>query len=379
MEYPENGEENTVTQSNAAPQRGQIEGAHRGQIEGAPRARGPHPLPVFLGVVARACKGDPERLRRVLVGLRRYQAAAPTLPRPQRPVVARSGGVTLRDHGRAGGGDAPVVVVVPSLINSPTVLDLAPGNSLMDSLAAAGLRPLLLDWGVTEPAGLAAIVETRLAPLIASLGRPVALAGYCLGGTLALGAAVLLGDRVTRLALLAAPWNFDGYDAPDRDGLAEWWRDAEPLAQALGSVPMELLQPAFWSLDPAGLAAKYARFAGITDGPAAAAFVALEDWSNTGQPLSMAAMRELAEGLFARNLPGRGGWRIAGQRIDPALLDVPILDVVALRDRIVVPATALSAAGIGTALPIDAGHVGMVVGRTAPTRLWTPLADWLRG
>lgn len=371
MEYPGNGEAEPLTQSYAASQREPVTDTRR--------ARGPHPLPVFLNAVARACEGDADRLRRVLAGLRRYQRTPAAPPRPERPVVARSGGVTLRDHGIQASRDAPIVVVVPSLINPPTVLDLAPGNSLLDGLAATGLRPLLVDWGVTEPAGLAMLVETRLVPLLMSLERPVALAGYCLGGTLALGTAALLGDRVTRLALLAAPWNFDGYDAPSRSGLVEWWRDTEPLAQALGAVPMDLLQPAFWSLDAAGLATKYAQFADLADEATAAAFVTLEDWSNTGQPLSLAAMRELADDLYAQNLTGRGGWRIAGQCVDPARLRMPILDVVALRDRIVAPAAAVSTLGIGTPLALDSGHVGMIVGRTAPARLWTPLAAWLHG
>lgn len=337
---------------------------------------------MFLDSITRACAGDAPRLRAVLAGLRRYQAAPPSRPRPARPVVARSGNVTLRDHGAGNNlgrnsGTGPIAVFVPSLINPPTVLDLAKGNSLLDSMAAAGLSPLLVDWGETEAIGLEAIVETRLVPLLRQIEQPIALAGYCLGGTLAMAAAALLGPQVSRLALLAAPWHFSGY-ANGRQGLAEWWRDTEPLATALDAVPMDLLQPAFWSLDPDGLAAKYARFAGLPDGPQAEAFVTLEDWSNTGQPLSIAAARGLAETLFRDNASGRAEWTIAGHRIDPAALAIPILDVIAGRDRIVPPSAALSSNGPGTPLLLDAGHVGMVVGGSAPEVLWRPLADWLR-
>ncbi|MBC7520068.1 MAG: alpha/beta hydrolase [Sandarakinorhabdus sp.] len=329
---------------------------------------------MFLDSVTRVCAGDAARLRAVLAGLRRYQAAPAATPRPQRPVVARSGNVTLRDFG----GNGPIAVFVPSLINPPTVLDLAPGNSLLDALAAVGIRAMLVDWGETEAAGLEAMTETRLVPLLEQIGEPVALAGYCLGGTLALAAAALLGPQVTRLALLAAPWHFSGY-GEQRTGLADWWRDTAPLATSLGAVPMDLLQPAFWSLDPAGLAAKYARFGALPDGPEADAFAVLEDWSNTGQPLSIGAAQGLAETLFRDDASGRGTWAVGGQRIDPAALRIPILDVIAGRDRIVPPAAALTTAGPGTPLVIDAGHVGMVVGGRAPALLWEPLARWLRG
>jgi polyhydroxyalkanoate synthase len=363
MESPVNSNDADLSHTDAAPQ----------------RRRGPHPLPVFLDHLTRATAGDPAALRRALAGLRRYQSAPRSPPRPLRPVVAQSGHVTLRDYGAALHNDrsmAPAIIVVPSLINPPTVLDLAEGNSLLQALAGAGIRPLLVDWGATDPRGLEAMVAERLVPLLRQWEAPVALAGYCLGGTLAMAAAALLPAQVTRLALLAAPWHFSAYGAA-RHGLADWWRDAEPLAVALGSVPMDLLQPAFWSLDPAGLATKYGRFAEMPDGPEATAFTTLEDWSNTGQPLSLAAARGLAETLFRDDATGNGQWTINGCRIDPAALTIPILDIIAERDRIVPPAAALSASGPGTPLRLDAGHVGMVVGGRAPDLLWRPLIEWL--
>jgi polyhydroxyalkanoate synthase len=333
-------------------------------------------LPVFLGAVTRACGDDRALLAQVLAGLRRYQAMPPPAPRASRPLIASCGNVALRDYGN--GKDGPLVVMVPSMINPPTVLDLAPGNSLLAGLATAGLRPLLVEWGAPEEAGLAEMVETRLAPLLAGLGEPVALAGYCLGGTLALAAASLLGEKVSRLALLATPWHFSGYGDPAAARLAEWWQSAGPLAETLGVLPMDLLQPAFWSLDGDSLAAKYARFASMPDGPQAEAFTVLEDWTNTGQPLSLAAARELAETLFDNDASGHGNWRVGGRKVRPEALAMPILDIIALRDRIVLPGAALTTSGPGKPLALDAGHVGMVVGGRAPTMLWKPLADFLR-
>lgn len=370
MIVPENEESRPLAQAHVAPQR---EALLRSSVLHPARARGPHPLPVFLETATRACAGDRQRLARVLAGLRRYQEAPAGVPRGVRPEVARVGGAVLRDFG----GTGPVVVVVPSLINPPTVLDLAAGNSLMDGLAARGLRALAVDWGETEPLGLEALVAERLVPLVAALGAPVALAGYCLGGTLAVAAAALLETRVRRLALLATPWHFAGYAAA-RDGLARWWQGAGPLSQALGVLPIELLQPAFWSLDPDGLATKYARLADAPGG-GIAAFAALEDWSNGGHPLSLAAAQGLAEALFRDDLPGRGRWVVGGRAVDPAGLRVPILDVVAGRDRIVPPAAALTVSGPGVPLVLDAGHVGMVVSGRAPGLLWDPLAAFLHG
>jgi polyhydroxyalkanoate synthase len=149
------------------------------------------------------------------------------------------------------------------------------------------------------------------------------------------------------------------------------------MAARLGVLPIDLLQPAFWSLDEAGVVAKYERLATASDAEVAA-FAMLEDWSNTGAALSLAAARGLAETLFAQDAPGSGRWRIGGAGIDAGALTLQILDVIARRDHIVPAAAALSAQGPGTPLLLDAGHVGMVVGGRAPQLLWGPLAEWLQ-
>ncbi len=325
-------------------------------------------MPLFLATIQASCAGDPARLAKVLEGLRRYQSAPPPLPRLPRREVARIGAARLlscAEHGRP-------LIIVPSLINAADVLDLAPGQSLIDHLAGQGLRPLLVDWGECEALDLAALVSERLVPLTRQVGEPVAMLGYCMGGTLAIGAASQLGNMVSRLALLATPWHFGGYGDAARGDLGAWWGGAMPMAEQLGAMPMDLLQPAFWSLDPGALAAKFARLADMND-ELAAGFVRLEDWANTGTPLSLPAARDLAR-LFADDMAGRGAWQIAGKVVDPAALVMPVLDICASADRIV-PAAA--ACGAGTRWVLDAGHVGMVVGRRAPEQLWAPLADWL--
>ena len=325
------------------------------------RSSGPHPLPIFLATLQAACADDPARLAAALAGLARYQQAPRPVPPPKRPEIARIGEVSLRGTP----GPRPVVIV-PSLINPAHVLDL-PGRSLMAHLESAGLNPLIIDWGDTpEPLGLASLANERLAPLVEKLGQPVAMLGYCLGGTLAL--ALPAHIRITRLALIATPWHFAGYGDGQRAGLAEWWASAQPLAQTMGQLPIDLLQPAFWSLDPTGVVAKYVRLA-TANADDVADFVRLEDWANGGTPLSLPATQDLAA------LSASGRW----DGVDATAITAPILDVIAGADRIVPPQAAVSALGIGTALQLDAGHVGMVVGRRARGLLWDPLADFLGG
>jgi polyhydroxyalkanoate synthase len=325
---------------------------------------------VFLDLLREQTRGDAARMQGALAGLRRYQEAPRGRQGRPMPALAARHGASLRDYG----GSGPDLLFVPSLINPPSVLDMG-RRSLLRWLAGRGRRVLLLDWGwpgaERSGLGVAGHVEEILLPLMRALGKPPDLAGYCLGGTMAAAAAQLGGAR--SLTLIAAPWRFACFGEAERRELAQLWERSRALAARLGVLPMEVLQCAFWSLDPARTVAKFEQLARANES-ALRAFVTLEDWANDGPPLSFAAARELLEDFFAADLPGSGRWRVGGQPIDPAALPCPILNIVSATDRIV---PAASAAAAGERLELARGHVGMVVGSRAKAELWEPLHAWL--
>ena len=244
-------------------------------------------------------------------------------------------------------------------------------------LAARGRHVLLLDWGwpgnARKGLSVAGHVESILLPLLRGLGERADLAGYCLGGTMAIAAAARAPVR--SLALIAAPWHFSGFPEEARDALARLWAGSRPAVEALGLLPMEVLQSAFWSLDPERTIAKFEAFAAMApESPQARAFVALEDWANDGPPLPGRAAQDLFVEFFRDDAPGRGRWRVAGELMSEERRRLPILNVVSTTDRIVPAATSLR---VGERLELGQGHVGMVVGSKAPEALWQPLADWL--
>lgn len=330
-------------------------------------------MTLFLELVRDETAGDPQRLAKVLRGLRAYQEARREPPLEPMPALAEIRGAALRDYG---GGGRPVLFI-PSLINPPNVLDLGPEKSLLRWLAEQGHRVLLADWGRDVAArrdlSVAGHVETILLPFIAQLEEPPALVGYCLGGTMAVAAAA--SAKVSALAAIAAPWRFAAYPDAARGMLLDLWTRSKGPADTLGLLPMEALQSAFWSLDPARTISKFERFAELDpESPAARAFVALEDWANDGPPLPYAAAGELFETLFEQDLTGLGAWQVAGKPVDPGRLPCPILNIVSTTDRIVPHASAMHA---GERLDLAQGHVGMIVGSRARDSLWEPLHRWL--
>ena len=319
---------------------------------------------MFLELVREVSQRDPELARAALTGLRAYEQA-PRRKRPAgKPKVARAAGASLRDHG----GTGPPAILVPSLINPPRILDLDEQVSLTAAIARMGRRVLLLDWGKADERrslSVAGHVEDLLRPLLRNIGEPAALVGYWLGGTMAIAAANLF--EVERLVTIAAPSRFAHYPDRARQALADKWSHARTPAEQLGALPMEVLQAAFWSLDPERTVGKFAKFGRLDPGgPEASRFVDLEEWANEGEPLPFPAAKELIEELFERDLPGSGHW------IGTDDLAVPALHLTAEHDRIAPAVTAPA----GEKVAISSGHVGMIVG-SARRRLHEALERFL--
>jgi poly(3-hydroxyalkanoate) synthetase len=203
-----------------------------------------------------------------------------------------------------------------------------------------------------------------------------------MGGLLTVAAAQRRPDLVQALVLLATPWDFHAEDPEQAVRLGETAALMEPLMAFSGTLPVDAVQTLFAMLDPYAIADKYRAFGRLRqDGERARLFVALEDWLNDGVPLAAPVARECLTGWYGRNTPFEGAWRIAGQAVDPASLDLPCFAAIPSRDRIVPPASASALAEAISGCHVHqpaAGHVGMVAGASAKSALWTPLLSWIR-
>jgi poly(3-hydroxyalkanoate) synthetase len=303
------------------------------------------------------------------------------------PAVWQEGASRLLDY--SGSDAGPAVLFVPSLINRAYVLDLAPGHSMMRWLAQQRIRPLLLDWGWPEAKErrftltdyIAGRLERALTAACSLAGGPVILAGYCMGGTLAVAAATRRPDLIRALGLLAAPWGFHAAGSELPVQLASWVPALEPALAVSHALPVDVIQAMFALLDPWGVADKYRAFARLDPASERARlFVALEDWLNDGVPLAAPVARECLTGWYGANTPARGDWQVAGLPVDPAGLRMPALVVAPQRDRIVPPESARPLSELiphATLLAPQAGHIGMAAGSRAQAVLWEPLLEWL--
>jgi len=359
------------------------------------RAAGHDPATFARAVDAEARR----RLGAFLDGVTRYRNHGYRRPPLDPPPEWRRGATVLRGFAntpdeperRTRAAEGTPVLLVPSLINRAFVLNLSRTRGFAPYLAWRGLNPILVDWGEPGPAergfSLEQFILDRLEPaldhVLARTGqRPVVL-GYCMGGLLALALACRRQADMAALVLMATPWDFHADRAAAQGRLAKalapWM---EPVLASQDTLPVDLLQAAFATIDPPSIGRKFQSFHRLpARGAAARHFVAMEDWLNEGVPLPSAVARETLQCWYGANRTARGDWWIGGAPVRPESVTLPALVVIPQRDRIV---PAVSAAALGHALPgaeirtPPLGHVGMITGRRAVAQVHDPLVRWVR-
>lgn len=258
-------------------------------------------------------------------------------------------------------------------------------------LALRGVRPLLLDFGNPTPLEarfslndyIIGRVEGAFDTLVQECGDGIGVVGYCMGGVLALALATRRHQHISRLVLMATPWDFHVPENLNLLALLTLWGTLYMVeTQLWQTLPVDVLQTLFMTIDPWQTLQKFQRFANMDPtSESTLRFVALEDWLNDGVDLALPVAKECLFGWYGRNDPVRLQWLLAGKVVDPQEVLCPTLVLVPGKDRIVPPT---SARAIEKQLPNKVlleppiGHIGMIVSRGAQERVWTPLLHFLQ-
>jgi len=184
-----------------------------------------HSVPLFWPIAA-AIEMESEGLRLFQDNLR-YLAEAEAIEAPPPPdwatgnrVILNLDTMRLRDFSApdAPPNAVPLLVDAPYAGHSSTIADYAKGQSLVETLMAAGIERLLVtDWKSATPEMRDFDIDRYLADInvaVDSLGGTVSLVGLCQGGWMAAMYASRFPGKVCSLVLAGAPIDTDAGDGP---------------------------------------------------------------------------------------------------------------------------------------------------------------------
>jgi polyhydroxyalkanoate synthase len=336
-----------------------------------------------------------EDLKKMLLGIQKYQQHPFKPVRPALKEVWRAGEVSLQTfeaalpQAKSAGKDPEILILVPSLINRSYILNLMEGRSMMRWFAERGIIPYLLDWGESceddGQADLAQLIAARLSPAIEFIhdrhsAAPHVL-GYCMGGTILAAANCNQALPVKSLIFLASPWDFHGGSQTLLARVKFWAPSGFGFLQEGDNLPVNWIQSVFASLDPFSSVKKFSKFGDMdADSDDAKLFIAVEDWLNDGVSLPHGIAMECLRDWFIENKIGNGSWQLDGRTISLSAISAPSLIIASKKDRLVEydMAVALYEEIPGAALHVPScGHIGMIAGETAIEQVWKPILDWV--
>jgi polyhydroxyalkanoate synthase subunit PhaC len=347
-----------------------------------------------VDLVARVNRDVERSLLRARNGIRYVRGTSrPKLGATPKEVVWKRGKAELWRYEGAPVRYGPPVVIVHSLVSRSYILDLRPGNSLVEHWVAAGLDVYMLDWGVPDELDadndLARYVDWYLPRALAAARREsgadeVTLVGYCLGGVMAALFAAGHDDAAVRnLLLMATPIDFQEM-GPMVAALREGRMEPDDLIDETGNVPADVLYSGFYMQAPTvEIAQKATLLENLWNDQFVEGFQAMAQWSKDHVPFPGAAFRELVEELVRRNVLTTGSMRVGNRRIDLADTQANVLVAIAERDN-VVPLSATTPAGelVGEParreeLRLPGGHVTFGTGRSAMKVSIPTMAQWI--
>lgn len=284
------------------------------------------------------------------------------------------------------------VLLIMSLVSKPYILDLAPGQSLVEFLLQKGFDVYMIDWGVPRPQDRSLRFEDYLLDFIPDCvervlkdsGEPdVSIVGYCMGGQLSVMYAALHPDGpLKNLACFTTPVNSDGMKL-----MKQWsdprYFDVDRIVDTMGNVPPEMMSASFDMLRPVSKAIGQVKlWDNMWNDEFTRSYRMFDRWGADQIPFPGETFRQNTKEFMWGNKLMKGEWEIGGRRIDLGRIRVPFLHVVAEHDHIVPYEAAKDLVPlVGSEdkheIMLKGGHVSLVAGGNAIYRLWPQLESWL--
>ncbi len=334
------------------------------------------PLPFFLDALQRTAR----------VAALRAETPTPATWATPNEATPLGDTLTLRRFGAPSGARLPALIVTPQ-VNHSYIADFTPEQSLVRTLRAAGVPQVgVTDWQ-DPPRDRPYTIADSIADVeraVGALGGRAHVIGLCQGGWQAAMFAALRPAAAASLTAAAAPIDFHaGSTLLHAFTLGLPMTFFETLVALNGGVaPGALLARGFDALKPfeRGFYNAARLWFDAKDEQAVGRYRQLRNWYRLNKDVAGALYLEAVRDLFKANGLVRGTVHVAGERVDLGAIRCPVVAVAGRRDHISPAEQVFALCTAATGAPtrrselIDAGHIGVFMGREALATFWPKLA-----
>ena len=301
----------------------------------------------------------------------------------------------LRDFSRHGSAtiSTPVLIDPPYAGHSSSLVDYAKGQSLVETLRAAGHdRVFVMDWKGATPEMKDYDIDTYLAEInvvVDDLRTPAHLVGLCQGGWMSAMYASRFPGKVRSLVLAGAPIDTDAGNGPiKRMAHALPMSVYRNLVAAGGGLMRGDVMLAGWKNMHPGkqYLTKYIDlYEHIADKCYVARSEHFERWFENALDLPGRYYLQAVDELFKANRFAKGEFIGLGRKLSLKDIKVPLYLLAGETDDITTREQMFAAAHlVGT--PHSAivermapgGHIGLFMGSKTLTEAWPAIGDWMK-
>lgn len=332
-------------------------------------------------------------IQRSIKGVEYFASAAPAVGQTPKKTIHSRG--TLKLYHYPAQVDeiyrVPVLMVMATT-NKAYVFDIAKENSFVAFLLNAGYDVFVIDWDAPRPEekslGLEDYTQEFVPECIARVQQvtgetDVTVMGYCMGGVLSsIYAATHPDGPLKNLVCFTTPidWREMKMFSHMSD---ERYFDVDRLVDSVGNIPADMLMTSFELLAPTKRSSGQIKlWDNMWNDDYVKNHRKFDRWSNEMLPLAGEYFRETTKELMWGNKLYEGTLKVGGKSSNLANITAPIFHAVALHDHIVPrPASAPLIELVGsedkTEIELKGGHISLIAGLNAVTRLWPVLDTWL--
>ncbi len=286
------------------------------------------------------------------------------------------------------------VLMIYALINRPYVLDLHPGNSMVEYLVNRGFDVYMLDWGYPGPEDkdmkfddyvLDQIPRAVQLALRTSGAKELSILGYCMGGTIAtLYAATHPQAPIHDLILLASPIDF-----ADAGAYTTWlngkYFHVDKMVDTMGNIPPDMIDFGNKMLKPVTnfVSSWVNLYDRVWDEKFVFGWQKMNKWINDGIAFPGEAFRQWIKELYQNNKLIKGEFKMRGRAAKLENIKCRVLNFAGERDHIVPIQQSRTLLQFISSkdyefISLPAGHVSLVTGRLASKQVYPKIAGWLQ-